>query len=373
MRQKKILILYASLGVGHKTAAMAIAEAFAYKYPDIKVKSVDVLDFLFDIFKHGLPWVYYRTTSKTPTLYRWIYKYYRKQSRHGFLNNFSGSMLKRSRFVKLIRDFDPDFIISTNPFSMQLVSKTKEKKIISIPSANVCTDFGFHSFWINADTNYYFAANNDVKRSLIENGVESRKIEVMGIPTSLKFNKVSSRKKIIKDLGFNSSKPTLLVVGGKISYRSLSKIIKGVKKKNNKAQFIVVSGRDEELYSKLKNSEVSKNPDVRIFGFIDNLQDYMAVSDLALTKPGGLTVSECLIKNLPMVFDRVIPGQEEDNSSYASKHGVGIKVNGVKRSIDAINQLFSNSKKLAKMKKNCKKVARPRAAIDLADFIVSKI
>jgi processive 1,2-diacylglycerol beta-glucosyltransferase len=370
---KKVLIMYAPLGAGHKAAADAITEAFALKYPNIEVKNIDVLDFVFEIFKQGLPWAFVFINSNTPVLYKWFYEYYNSPARYKALNNASNTILKKSRFVKFIEKFAPDFIISTNPLPMQLVSKTKEENIINIPSANVCTDFGFHSFWHNKDVNYYFVANEDIKKVLGEYNVESEKIQVIGIPTSSKFSKIIDKKVIINKLGFEATKPILLIVGGRTSYKNLFKIITGIKKENKTLQIIIVAGRDKILYKNLKDSKIDKDLSIKIFGFISNLEEYMTVADLILTKAGGLTVSECLVKNLPMVINDIIPGQEEDNVNYAEKNGFGIKADSAKEAIKAINELFLQPERLIIMRENCKKIAKPSAAEDLVDFIASKL
>ena len=248
------------------------------------------------------------------------------------------------------------------------------EEIINILSANVCTDFGFYPLWHNKDVNYYFVTNEEIKKSLIKYGVSVDKIKITGIPVSLKFSNELNREKIIKnDLKFNPLHPILLIVGGRIMYKNLLKIINGIKNKNSIVQFIVVAGRDKILQEKLKESEITNDPLVRVFGFINNIEDYMTVADLILTKAGGLTVSECLVKNLPMVFNSIIPGQEEDNVKYTVRQKVGVKAEGVKKSVEVINRLFFKSKKIAEMKKNCIKIAKPSAAKDVVDFVVLNI
>src|SRR3989338_6358643 len=285
------LILYAPLGAGHGMAAKAIAEAFAQNYSEFEVKTANVLDFAFEIFRAGLPGIFNYMTLKIPFLYKWTYDYLNHESRYNFLNRVSDAFIKKSRFVKFIKEFNPDFILSTNPLPMHLVSLTKHKKIIDILSANVCTDFGFHSFWYNSDVNYYFTANEDIKEALTKYGVSQDKIIVTGIPISLKFNKETDRKKIIDSLNFDENTPILLIVGGKIKYSVLRNIIENVEKKSA-LRFIVVAGRDKKLQKELENSSLKKNPKVKIFNFVDNIHDYMSVADLILTKAGGLTVAE---------------------------------------------------------------------------------
>ena len=132
MENKRILILYAPLGAGHGMAAKAIAEAFAQNYPEFEIKTANVLDFAFEIFKQALPRVFVYISSKVPFLYKWVYDGFNNQTRYNFLNRVSDVFIKKSHFVKFINEFNPDFIISTNPLPMQLVSLTKHKKIICV-------------------------------------------------------------------------------------------------------------------------------------------------------------------------------------------------------------------------------------------------
>ena len=353
-------------------AAKAIAGAFVLNYPEFEVKTANVLDFAFEIFRQGLPRAFVYVTSKIPFLYKWIYRCFNHQNRYNFLNHVSDAFVKKSHFVKFINEFDPDFILSTNPLPMQLVSLTKHKKIIDILSANVCTDFGFHSLWYNRDVNYYFVANEDIKKALTKHGVSQDKIIVTGIPTGSKFNKETDRLEVLDNLNFNTNVPTLLIVGGKIKYSVVLKIIKEVRERVL-TQFIIVAGRDKKLQKALEKSNIKKYPDVRTFDFVDNLEDYMAISDLILTKAGGLTVAECIQKNLPMVISDFLPGQEEDNVKYVVSRGVGLEAKNTNKAINIISDLLSSPGKIAKMKENCKKIAKPNSAKDLVDFVAGNL
>lgn len=373
MQKKKVLILHAPLGAGHGAAAKAIAEAFLLHHPEVEVKSADVLDFSYEIFRQTLPMAFYFFTFYTPFLYKLFYDYSNHHSRYKFLNHASEAFLKRSRFVKFINDFNPDFIISTNPLPMQLVSKTKEKNIIDILSANVCTDFGFHTFWHNGDVNYYFVANEEIRSALIKHGANPESVKVTGIPISSKFSRLSDRRRTLDELGFDASKPVLLIVGGKMSYNKLANVITGLKKINDLIQFIIVAGRDELLQKKLKESKIGGDPLIKTFGFVNNLDEYMGASDMIFTKAGGLTVAECIAKGLPMIISDIIPGQEEDNVNFAVAHGFGIKAENAQEAVKVIADLFSDKQKISEMKENCRKISKTDAAGEIADFIASKI
>ncbi len=370
MQKKKILILYVPLGAGHGAAAKAIEEAIAKKYPETEVKNISILDFAFEIFRAGIPGGFNFITAKIPFVYKLIYHGFNNAG-HMAINRTSDAFIKKSHFVEFIKNFNPDFILSTNPLPMQLVSLTKQKHIIDILSANVCTDFGFHSIWHNPDVNYYFVSNEDVKEALEKHGVSSDKIIVSGLPTSLRFQKEVSRQKVFDSLKFSLNSPVLLIVGGKIKYGAVLKIVEKIEEKIS-AQFIIVAGRDKKLREDLEGSGLYKKPNAKIFGFVDNLEDYMAVSDLILTKAGGLTIAECMEMRLPMVINDFIPGQEEDNVNYLVKNGAGLKVKNTSEAARLITDLLSHPEKLSDMKENCKKLARPKAAEKIIDFIMEK-
>jgi len=373
--KKKILILHVPFGAGHVMAAKAIAESFEKKYPEIQTEVIDALDFSFEIFRQILPKTFNLMTAKAPFLYKWVYDYCNNDSRQDLLTITYSAVIKNSGFVKFIKDFNPNFIISTNPLPMQLVSFTKQKNIIDILSANVCTDFGFHAFWHDADVNYYFVATEEIKRALAERGMEQEKVRVTGIPIRPRFFETVDRVKILHELGFSNEFPVFLVVGGggKITYLNLLMIIKKVRERNQEAQFIVVAGRDKSLEKKLEKSDLKTYPKIKVFGFTDKMADFMSVADLILTKAGGLTIAECFAKGLPIIVNDVIPGQEDDNVEYLVKNGAGFTAKGAKEAAEIAVNLLSIPEKLAEIKENSKKLSKPNAAEDIADFVVSQI
>ncbi|MBI3631477.1 MAG: glycosyltransferase [Candidatus Staskawiczbacteria bacterium] len=288
------------------------------------------------------------------------------------MEQFTLLFIKKSQFISFIKNFSPDFILATNPLPLQLASLIEEKHIIDILSANVCTDFGFHALWHNSDINYYFVATQEIKNSLLDHGVNLNKIKITGIPVRPAFNRSLDSNKILESLNFSSSKPILLIVGGQLKYEELLKVISGIKEKNSSVQFIVVAGRDKDLQEKLENFKLKKDTAVRIFGLVADMEKFMTVSDLILSKAGGSTTAECLVKGLPMIIYRTIPGQEEDNVDYLVKNNAGVKVESAKEIIEAVVELFLQPEKLARMKENCQKIQKPNATENIVDFVVSQ-
>jgi processive 1,2-diacylglycerol beta-glucosyltransferase len=134
-----------------------------------------------------------------------------------------------------------------------------------------------------------------------------------------------------------------------------------------------VAGRDKELNDALAASDLKKDLQIKIFGFVNNMEELMTAADLIFSKAGGLTVSECLAKGLPMVINKVIPGQEEDNLDYLVKNEAAIRATTFDEIIEQVNRLLGDPQKIASMKGNCLKLGRPHSAEALADFVYNKI
>jgi processive 1,2-diacylglycerol beta-glucosyltransferase len=373
MDKNKILILHGQPGMGHSIPASAISEVFSKKYPQVQVKVVDSFDLCYKFFRFGYPFLYNLVVSKFPIIYKMCYAGYEYKVFYGFLEKLALLFVNKSKFLSFTKDFSPDFILATNPLPLQLVSFFEEKKFIDIKSANVCTDFVFHPMWHSQDINYYFIANEEMKKSFINFNVDPEQIKITGIPVRSKFNQPLDRKKIIAELGFDPSHPVLLIVGGYLAYKKLLKVVMGIKNKNAQVQFIIVAGRDKNLYKILQKSVLKNDSSSKIFGLVKNMEDFMAVADLVLSKAGGSTVAECLVMGLPMIINKIIPGNEEGNAQYLFDNGAGLKAIGVEQIVETVVDLFSRPEKLAKMKECCKKVAKPNASEEIVDFVVSQI
>ncbi|MFA5021510.1 MAG: glycosyltransferase [Patescibacteria group bacterium] len=370
---KKVLIVYATGGMGHVSAARAIEQAFKEKYPEVEIKNVDVIDFAMKVYKKVFVDGYNYVSAKTPELWGWLYRTYNNKSKQK-LPQLLSQLAIEGKFIPFIEEFKPDFIISTHPLPMLLVSHSKKKQIINILSSMVLTDFGCHSFWIAPEVNYYFVATDNVKQCLFDYKVKPEQVAVTGIPIETKFSKTPAKAELIKKFGLEAGLFTVLIVGGQFTYSALQAIISGITKKHDgKVQFLVVAGRDQDLKEALDKSDLNKNSKIKTFGFVNYMQELMAVSDLIFSKAGGLTVSECMAMGLPMVINKVIPGQEEDNVNYLVDAGAAVKVQNFDEVVNAVNDLVSDPQKIAKMKAACQKIGHPNSAVALADFVYTKI
>lgn len=369
---KKVLIVYATGGMGHVMAAKAIEKVFTSQYPQVVVKNVNVIDYApkwyAKLFVDGYNFV----SAKVPQFWGWLYTYHNEAGNQRLAKGISRRAIEK-KFITFVQDFKPDFIVSTHPLPMILISSSKRKDIIDIYSSMVVTDFGCHALWVDSEVNYYFVATKDVGRCLANYQVRPQQVVVTGIPIDPKFSASPDRSVVCRQLGLKPDRFTLLIVGGQFSFLDLEKIIAGVRRKNSAVQFIVVAGRDQQLKLALDQANLDRGEGVKIFGFVDNMELLMTAADAIFSKAGGLTVSECMARGLPMIINAVIPGQEEDNVSYLVAKKAAIKVSGVRGVIAAAVKLSTDTKTLETMKRACLSIGKPDATKELVDFVYQKI
>jgi len=370
--KKRVLIVHARAGLGHISAAKALEEAFAENHPDVEVKNVDIIDFSMKIYKEIFVHGYNFLSEKVPPGWGLFYNHLKSKSAQTIADTLS-KIAMDSKFLPFIKEYNPDFIIATYPLATRLISISKRQELIDIPSAMVVTDFGFHSFWVDKETNYYFAATEELKTKITHAGVGEERIVVTGIPIRKQFSKKIDAPQFLPSIGLRADIPTFLILGGQYGHTTLEKVVQGVRKNVKETQFIIISGRCEELKKNLETSFLQDIPEVKIFDFVKNIEDFMGSSSLIFTKAGGLTVSECLAIGTPMIIYKIIPGQEEGNMEYCVRMGAALKVRNVKELISRASRLLGDPKDLEKMKKACLNLGKPHAAKTIVDFIYKKI
>lgn len=323
MKKLSVLIFSATFGAGHVRAAEAVIEALQAKEPDVKITHLDFGEFLSKTFNSVIKNTYIELIKHTPKLWG---KFYYRTSKippgsvfQRFLNG-----LGRREFVKLIQVLQPDVVICTYPTVAGVLAQQRLKGVLNVPLVTIVTDYAVHSQWIHPGVNLYIVGCEEVRKGLMNRGIDSRSIRVTGIPVSPKFDMVLDRQEILKKLYFKPNYPTVLVMGGAYGVLGGAKnVCKILADSEYPVQSIIICGQDEKLFKSLDSViEEGKNPMVR-FGFVRNVEEFMTVADIIITKSGGLTVSEALTKRVPLLIFKPIPGQEDENAQFVQRLGAG--------------------------------------------------
>ena len=367
---KKVLILSVSAGAGHLRAAQAVEKAFLELNAAEEVRNIDTLEYTNAVFRNLYSKAYLEIVNKTPELFGWFYEHFDKprQNEH---RRLAFDKLNARPFVKMLEEYQPDIAVCTHFLPAEIISWLKRKKRINTRQAIVVTDFDIHAFWLCHHYEHYFVAIEETKVHLEQLGFPSDKITISGIPIDPVFAEHKDKKRMRQLHNLDPALPTILVSAGGFGVGPVEKLIQSLVKMRRKAQIIVICGKNTELKDKVDKFVKNIPPDAVVrfhsVGYTDQMDSYMAASDLILGKTGGLTTSEALAKGLGFVVVDPIPGQEQRNADHLLEEGVAIKCNNWPVLAYKIDTLLDNPEHLAQMQFKALHLARPLAAHDIVE------
>ena len=371
---KKILIFYASYGGGHLSAANSIKNYVKSNYENIDVELIDCMKYINKPIEKITTTAYNEMAKKAPWAWGKIYS----DSQKGPLAHITtrSNQVFAIKLLRLLREKNPDLIISTHPFGSQMCSYLKRKGKITSKIATILTDFAPHDQWlVGSDyTDYFFVAHNKLKEYLISYNIPENKIFATGIPISNKFLETFNTSKILNSLGLKENLKTILFfAGGKFGLgksRTLE-IFNTLVNDFNNIQVIAISGKNKKMYEDFNQivKAANKTDFIRVFEFVNNVPELMAISDIVITKPGGLTTTESLVSGLPMIIINPIPGQEEENAQFLEHSNIGIWLKKQMNITETISNFISNDAKLKQMKENTKKISNRNSTKDICTIL----
>ena len=344
-----ILILSASTGGGHMKTSNSIKSYIEDKDKTINIKVIDSLLYINPILNKTVTNGYIYLATKIPKLYGVIYDLSNRETRFSnFVSKLNSSFSER--LLPLIEESIPDIIITTHPFPTEMISILKDKGLVDIPLLCIMTDYAPHKTWINKKVDAYVVSNDDMLEKMKCDGVAEESIYSYGIPISEEFFQYSDKIRIFKDQSLNPNLPTILMMAGSFGVNTILETYKNILEIDKDFQIIVVSGKNKKLYNQF---EKIINNKTKLVYYTDKISELMQISDLVITKPGGLTITEALACNIPMLLFEAIPGQEEENANFLIKHKMAKKLEDKNSCIKAISELLEDKNKLINMKIAC--------------------
>ena len=380
---KKVLIFYASYGGGHLTAAKSIEAYIKSNYKDIDIELIDCIKYVNKTIEKITTSAYKQMAKKAPWAWGKIYS----DAQKGPLAHLSSRSNKvlAIKLLRLLRQKKPDLIISTHPFGSQMCSYLKRKGKIYAEIATIMTDFAPHDQWLvgNDFVNYYFVAHNKMKNYLLSKEIPEEKIYVTGIPISNKFLInysiiiffIYDKSDIFNSFGLSENKQTVLFFGGGefgLGKTKTANIFEALVKNYNNMQIIAISGKNPKMKESFEEivDYYNKKDSVKILEYTDKVPELMAISDIVVTKPGGLTTSESLASNLPMIIINPIPGQEEENAEFLEQKGIAVWIRKDDDPEYVLKTLLNDKEKLLSMKENTNILAKKYATSDICKILL---
>jgi processive 1,2-diacylglycerol beta-glucosyltransferase len=364
MGRPTVIILTAKFGSGHTQVANVLAKELERQGFSIVIS--DLFGESYPTVSHVTQRLFLKSFSHGPAFYKWFY-YGTNKINHKGLLQFS-QYLGRKRLLQLLEEHRPAFILNT--FPLHVAPYLLKKSNLSIPVYTIITDYCVHPFWLNPLIDHYFVGSEQVKKAVIENGVDTNKITVSGIPIRQEFEKDFDNLSILRKHMLSPSKPVITIFAG--SYG----VLKGVKEICDELmqcpnyQIVVICGKNEELYRKLQ-SLLWKYPNrFRLYSYIEDIYELFSISSCIITKPGGITITEASALKIPLVFYRPVSGQEMENASYFVENGAAIITQNVSETIQATNRLMGERGLMEKMKSKLETIYHPQSASLITKSII---
>lgn len=357
----KVLFLSVTAGQGHNQTARA-----AMNYMEgqgVECVLLDTFEYINPVLSDSIAKGYLISTKLTPAVYGRLYRMAERMEHNNAklsVNRLTSSVLSK-RLTKFIMEYDPDVIIATHIFAAQILSHIKGKGLRA-KTLGIVTDYTIHPFWEESDLDYFVTASELLTRQALKKGIPLDKILPIGIPIHPKFSQQNCEKEARERLGIDN-RDTILVMSGSMGYGNVAAVLMQLDKLDLDFQILSVCGSNKSLRRKIEKMQLKKK--VHNFGFVDNVDVMMDASNIIVTKPGGLTVSESLAKGLPMVLMNPIPGQEERNVEFLLNNGLALRISKTFPADEAIYQLLLDPARTQAMVDRILQIAKPNAARDL--------
>jgi len=357
-----LLVLSVSAGAGHVRAAQAIcAQAHAL---GASARHIDVMHHVSAGVRKVYTDLYLSVVERHPLLWSWLYRRSDAADPHGWAERLRRASERWSaqRLLDEIARRRPQAIVCTHFLPAELLAHLKRAGRIDCPVWVQVTDFDLHRMWVHAGIDGYFAGNEEVAHRLRSHGVPAEAIHVTGIAVMPGFAEPPQRAACARELGLDPERTTLLLMGGGAGLGGLEQVAARLLALDGDFQLIALAGRNAAALTALQALARRHPGRLVAHGYTDRIERLMACSDLAITKPGGLTTSECLAMGLPMILHRPIPGQEERNADYLLEQGVALKACDAVTLEYRVRELLGHPAQLAAMRVRARRIARVDAA-----------
>lgn len=370
--KRRVYIFTVTAGAGHVKAAEALKNAFNAEYPAPDTRVINVLDYTNPWFKKTYPESYLALVDQIPELWGMIYERTDNRKASGVLSRVRHvfNTANAAPLIRLLRENPPDVAVCTHFLPAEILSSLKKKNAVRFPWVCVVTDFEAHVIWMFEKVDLYAVPTKLAKYQVERSGTPSGNVVVTGIPIDPEFSVKKDRYALMKNMGLDPERPVILVMSGGFGKGPLETIVSRLQNMKVQVQLMVVAGKNRALEKKLRAAKHPKK--TQIFGFVSNVDELLTVSDLLVSKPGGLTSSEALAKGVPMVLVGAIPGQESRNSDFLLENGAAISIANLNDIGFRVQTLLAEKGKLETMKANARVLAKPDAAKDIVKEVVRR-
>ncbi|MGO1997156.1 MAG: diglucosyl diacylglycerol synthase [Staphylococcus equorum] len=364
-QNKKILILTGSFGNGH----LQVTQSVVNQFNEMNLDNLTVIEH--DLFLEAHPIL----TSICKKWYINSFKYFRNMykafyySRPDQLDKCFYKYYGLNKLINLLLKEKPDLILLT--FPTPVMSVLTEQFDMNIPIATVMTDYRMQKNWITPHSQRYYLATEDLKDEFASIGIPKSQIKVTGIPIADKFEEEIDKTSWLRQNNLAPDKPTILMSAGAFGVsKGFDQMIQEILNRSPHSQVVMICGKNKELKRTL-SAQFKNYDNVLIVGYTKHMNEWMASSQFMITKPGGITISEALTRQTPMIFLNPAPGQELENANYFEEKGFGLIADTPEEAIQQVATLTNTPSKIAEMTQSMNESRIPYSTYKLCNDLLN--
>lgn len=345
---------------------MRAAAALAEEWESQTGGRAEIVDyfirFVHPLFDSVTRFSYVQSVRRAPMMYGLFYKW-TGDVRPDSLVQRTINRMGMERLAQYLERDRPDVVCAVHCTPAGTMSDLRLAGRTDVPCLTVVTDYVNHSQWTHPGVDCYCVPSPGVRDGLIHRGIPPDRIIVSGLPIVGNFVRPLDRPALMKQLGLVAGIPVVLVMAG--AYAMMGGVLdvaRVLRQLPYPLQAIVVCGYDRRLEHQVRERTTGARHPFHVIGYANNVEELMTVSDLLITKAGGITISEALVKRLPMIIYRPIPGQEEGNARFLLEHGAAVSARTPAELRIILNDLLSHPERLDTMRAAATGLGRPGAA-----------
>ncbi len=365
---KRVLVISESFGLGHERAADALTRAMKQLVPDIEVRHTNSIGSSFPRLKDMIFRCYLQLINRLPQTWHRFYENSRAQTDDETSRRMVQLLLEGS-ITSEIKRFRPHVIVCTHPFPAAVIAGLKEKGL-DVPLVGIITDYDVHGYWLNQNIDLYIVGDNSLKNGFTDLNFKPRRVSGQGIPIDPVFAQSPGREEAREKLGLDIGRPVVLVGGGGWGLGALGKITAMLAEMPEGPQVTVVTGINTGLRKVMMRSFSNKGS-IKVEGLVDNIHEHMWAADVMVTKPGGLSTTECLASGVPMVLFDVLYGQEVWNARFVTGNGAALKADSIEAIPEKVRIITSDKNSSKLLHKKALLLGKPNSGPDAAFNVLS--
>jgi processive 1,2-diacylglycerol beta-glucosyltransferase len=371
----RIAILHATAGSGHKSAAVAIARAIGTRAPGAQVREVDTLVFASRFYRSTYAQGYNAMAQRAPRLWGGLYWLWGQQR----VNKSAGparealDRLALRGLVRVVERERPDAIVCTHFLPVEALYPIRGRGRLDVPLFVVITDFTAHPLWAYPHVDRYFVASDEVAAQLAGHGVPRERIEVSGIPVDPRFATTHDRATLRARFGFSNEKPLVLVMGGGGGVGPIEDLAERLASLPAAPQVLVLCGTNARLRRTIDGMAPAFAGRLRTMAFTTDVDLLLEASDMVVSKAGGLTCAEALVKHTPLVVYRPTPGHEVANANFLEAGGAAVHADSLDTVAATVSRWIADPAALQRARESAARMAKPAAAERVAERVLESV